>query len=107
MSRIFGTRLVLTAAVCAGLLVAHPAGAPREQRERSVLVGAVGPKDAPVTDLTMKERALAMLQEPPNAPWRSRRPTTWSPFSTASDYAESTRGVNEGDPRVGSVDDAA
>jgi hypothetical protein len=48
MSRFFGPRLVLTAAACAGLLLAQPVGAQREQRERSILVGAVGAKDAPV-----------------------------------------------------------
>jgi len=58
MSRFFGPRLVLTAAVCAGLLVSHPAGAQREQRERSVLVGAATSKDVPVTDLTMKDFAV-------------------------------------------------
>ena len=55
MNRIFGPRLVLTAAACAGLLVAQPVDAQREQRERSILVGAVGAKDAAVADLTMKD----------------------------------------------------
>ena len=55
MNRIFRPRLVLTAAACAGLLVAQPVDAQREQRERSILVGAVGAKDAPLTDLTIKD----------------------------------------------------
>ena len=55
MNRIFGPRLVLMAAACAGLLVAQPVDAQREQRERSILVGAVGAKDAPLTDLTIKD----------------------------------------------------
>jgi hypothetical protein len=55
MNRILGPRLVLTAAACAGLLVAQPVDAQREQRERSILVGAVGAKDTPLTDLTIKD----------------------------------------------------
>lgn len=55
MSRSFGPRLVLTAAACAGVLVAQPIDAQREQRERSILVGAVTGRDTPVTDLTMKD----------------------------------------------------
>jgi hypothetical protein len=55
MNRFFGPRLVLTVAACAGLLVAQPVDAQREQRERSILVGAVGAKDAPVADLTIKD----------------------------------------------------
>jgi len=55
MNRFFGPRLVLTVAACAGLLVAQPVGAQREQRERSILVGAVGAKDTPQTDLTIKD----------------------------------------------------
>ena len=55
MNRILRPRLVLTAAACAGLLVAQPVDAQREQRERSILVGAVGAKDAPLTDLTIKD----------------------------------------------------
>ena len=54
MSRSFGLRLALTAVACAGLLAAQP-DAQREQRERSILVGAVTGRDTPVTDLTMKD----------------------------------------------------
>ena len=55
MSRIRGLRVVFTAAACTVLLASHPADAQREQRERSILVGALGDKDAPVTGLTMKD----------------------------------------------------
>jgi len=45
----------LAVAVCAAVVLVHPASAQREQRERSILVGAATSKDAPVTDLTAKD----------------------------------------------------
>lgn len=55
MHRIRGQRWMFTAAACAVLLASHPADAQREQRERSILVGALGDKDAPVAGLTTKD----------------------------------------------------
>jgi hypothetical protein len=58
MNRIFGPLPVLTTVACAAILVVQPVDAHREQRERSVLVGAAGAKDMPVTDLTVKDFAV-------------------------------------------------
>ena len=55
MTRISGAYAVLAVAACAVVTLSQPmAGAPREQRERSIVVAAIQ-KDAPVAGLTVKD----------------------------------------------------